>query len=149
LSPSPSSHRGAAVGAGPQAVGKPDLVVTRGQVSSISGNLSEVTWFLRDVRYSLTWKAQTKNAGAVAAATSQTGLRYQGAGGRWVLFDRSRVPRLAPNHVHQGVEEFRYIFDSASWDLGTYPVEICADVTHAVAEKAETTTAASSPTTST
>jgi hypothetical protein len=114
---------------------KPDLVVKSGDFYRLI-DVQEVTWVRRGVEYELTWEAKIKNIGTKAAAASNASIFVKRDGGWWHLHG-GRLPRIPAGQARNIKLSFEKTFGPSAWAFGKYPLRICADTFHEIAESNE------------
>jgi hypothetical protein len=115
---------------------KPDLVVLSGGFAHVTADLQEQRWFFRGKAYQLTWSARIKNVGDAPAGASRAGLYFKGKK-TWSRLSTLAVPRIPAGETVSVKDSFQKTFDVSTWEYGTYPLKICADVGRVVAEGKE------------
>ena len=116
---------------------RPDLIVKSGAFSRPGvGEVEFVVGHGETAEY--VWTQRTQNRGKAVAPRSKTGVQIL-VDARHVISPRDarvNVPRLAPGKSHATRDRFEVFWDH-TWDYGTYPTRICADVTRKVRESKE------------
>ncbi len=108
----------------------PDLTVTSGNFRAVNGNRAIVG----HKRVKFEWTQLTENKGNAAAPKSKTDVSIDEGDISFILGEFS-IPRLAPGQFFASVKNVW--FDFPGFKFGTYPVSICADSLHRVAESDE------------
>ena len=119
------------------AVAKPDLAVgsTR-DFYRLMDTLKEVHWVSRGEPYELTWEVKVRNIGNAAARSSLAELEIK-RNGRWRPLAVQDVPRIPSGEARTAKRSFPKTFSRSNWLCGKYPLRICADGFHQVAESNE------------
>ncbi len=116
---------------------RPDLIVKSGALSR--PGLGEGEFVVgHGETAEFVWTQRTQNRGKAVAPKSKTGVQIL-VDARHVISPRGarvNVPKLAPGKSHATRDRFEVFWDD-TWDYGTYPTRICADVTRKVRESKE------------
>ena len=116
---------------------KPDLVVPSGRLSVPNGTDDDFV-VGHGGTTTFAWRQVTKNKGTAKAPRSVTGVQFV-VDAKHVVSPsvaRARVPALGPGKSHATNGKFEMFWDD-TWDYGTYPTRICADITRKVPESKE------------
>jgi hypothetical protein len=116
---------------------KPDLVVSTGRLS-VPGQSEDAFVVGHGGTTTFAWKHTTRNRGKAKAGRSVTGVQFV-LDAKHVVSPtdaRARVPALGPGRSHATHGSFDVSWDD-TWDYGTYPTRICADITRKVPESKE------------
>jgi hypothetical protein len=115
---------------------RPDLIVKSAQLT-VPASDPDVGFIVgHGLTFEFAWKQTTKNKGKATSPKSKTGVQIVIDSKHVITPARAKVPKLAPGHSHTTHGRFEMLWDT-TWDYGTYPTRICADVTSKVTESKE------------